>query len=228
MLDRTRAHTVADVLAWYDRQERGSKVASTERRLQRRLFGERYGKLTMDECAPYHLQEFIDANPGNKSNNTRRRIKATICRPFNHAAELRLIDSNPFRGLHIPMGKRGRDWTQQEFQTLLRISHPYFKRFLMFMRFSGMRPGEVRTLKWDEIREELECIVKTEHKTSWATDEARRIPFNPVLVKLIAWLRRHRQDFNAQNVPLFAHLPPPHEYVFTSGYGQPWQIGSLT
>jgi integrase len=224
------AQTVNDVLDWYAKHEARERPGAgpTERQRQRKLFRERYGSLSLDECRPFHLLEFIDSQALARSNHTRRRIKASVCTPFNAAAEVRLIDANPFRGVKIPKGKTGRDMTKEEYQSLLRATRPYFKRLLVFMRFSGMRPGEVRTLKWEEIREELECIVKAEHKTRWATDEARRIPFNPVLVKLIAWLRRHREDFNAHNVPLFAHCPPPHDFVFTNGYGQRWTSQALT
>jgi integrase len=206
------ARTVKQVMDWYEANELRdyAPAALKERRRQRGLFCDQYGGLTMEEAQPYHLQQFLKSQ-GQKANYTRRRVKAAICRPFNAAAAARFIDFNPFSPLKLPRGKRGRDWTDAEYKAILRASHTYFRRFIVFIRYSGMRPGELRLLTWDEVLEEMICIA--EHKTSWATDEPRRIPFNRVIVRLLTLLRRDR-----------CH----DRYVFVNGFGRPWSCQALT
>src|SRR5438874_1222880 len=114
--------TVADVLGWYESNEvrSYSPVALKERRRLWGLFRTHCGGLVVDEARPFHLLEFISAQKWSRSNNTRRRFRSTICRPFNAAARLGMIARNPFAGVEIPEGGKGRDWTDGEYRALLR------------------------------------------------------------------------------------------------------------
>jgi len=208
------ASTVRAVLDWFERHETvGSSVALKERRRQWELFRIFCGDQAIADCRPVDLLDFINAQPEAKSNWTRRRIKSTINKPFRVAAELGLIDRNPFAGLRIKKGGRGRDWTQEEYQCILRNSQPYFRRFIVFLRFAGARPGEGRTLTWPEIRDEVQAIIQRIHKTGHVTPEPRRIHFNHVLLKLLIWLKRHKTH-------------PTN--VFVNKCGRPWTTRALT
>lgn len=209
------AVTVGDVIAWYEANEVRdfSPVALKERRRLWMLFRKHCGSLVVDEVRPLQLLEWLSGQAGARTNHTRRRFKATICRPFNVAASAGFIVRNPFAGLRIPDGKNGRDWTDAEYQTVLRSASAYFRRFIVFLRFSGGRPGEARTLEWSHIHSELEAIVQHSHKTEHTSREPRRIHFNGVLVKLLAWLHRHRTH------PTF---------VFTNCMNRPWTIRALS
>lgn len=208
--------SVAAILDWFEAHEirQGfSATALKERRRQWAMFRKLYGDKNVDSCRPVDLLDFITAQGGVTSNWTRRRIKSTICKPFIVAAEMGLIERNPFAGLKFKSGKNGRDWTQDEYQAILRASSAYFRRLVVFLRFGGARPGEGRTLTWPEIKDELAVIVKDEHKTAY-TGAARRIHFNVVLVKLLIWLRRHKE--------------PNQSHVFLNKCGRPWTIRALT
>jgi integrase len=208
------APTVASVLDWYlnNMLQDYSPVAHEERRRQWEMFRKDYGKELVENCRGADLMQFIASQKGCKSNNTRKRIKATINRPFNAAAALGLIAKNPFGGVKVPKGKEGRDWTAEEYQAALRVASPHFRRLLIFLRFSGARPGEARALEWEMIRHDLNVIVLQDHKTAHLQGGPRRIYFNPVMVKLLAWLARHKT----------------HEgFVFTNYHGGAWSTGSL-
>ena len=206
--------TVADVLDWYEAVEvrEFSPVALAERRRLWTLFRAAYGTLPLADCRPVVLLEFIAAQKGCRSNWTRRRLKATICKPFNEADTLGLIPRNPFRGLRIPAGKDGRDWTQEEYRAILRVAPPYSRRLIVFLRLSGGRPGEARTLRWSQIRKEVRAIVQGQHKTAHTSRAPRRIHFNGPLLKLLAWLGRNK-----------AHPT----FVFVNRMGRPWTIRAL-
>lgn len=207
--------TVAQVLDWYEANEvrQFAPVAAAERKRLWNLFRAQYGTEDISSCCAAVLLHFIGSQKGCHSNHTRKRIRATICRPFNAAFDVGLIHRNPFRGVKIQRGRRGRDWKQEEFQAALRAASPTFRRLLVFLRFSGARPGEAREMFWSQVLWNLEVIVQDSHKTSGTTDDPRRIYFNDVIVKLLLWIKKH-------------HADP--RYVFVNSHGQPWTIGSIT
>lgn len=207
--------TVAEVFEWYHANEmrKLDATADKERLRVRRLFAERLGHRPIAACRSADLIQFLVAQTDLDSNWTRRRWRATINAPCNAACQAGLIDRNPFRGVKIPEGKGGRDWTEAEFLGVLRNSKAYFRRLVVFCRFSGARPGEARMLKWDEIREDVNAVVQNEHKTDWISKSARRIYFNDVLLKLLCWLAANKQHDT---------------YVFVNKFGRPWTCQSLT
>lgn len=207
-------NTVAEVFCWYEKNElrEFAPAALRERERLWQLFRACYGAELVSECCPAQLIAFIAAQPNCRANNTRRRIRGTICRPFNAAVDAGLIAKNPFKGVKIPKGKEGRDWTRAEFQAVLRASPAYFRRLVIFERFGGARPGEARKLEWSHVREEIDAIVQRAHKTGWATNEPRRIHFNDVILKLLCWLRRNKTHAT---------------FVFTNFRKRPWSMRGL-
>lgn len=207
--------TVRAVLDWHQSSElrEYNPVSHKERTRLLALFRAALGPRPLSRCKPADLLDFIAAQTGCRSNWTRRRVRATVCKPFNVAAQLGLIAKNPFAGLKLPRGKNGRDWTDAEYAAILRHSPAYLRRLIVFVRFGGARPGEARSLLWSEVREELGACVQDRHKTDWIDEAPRRIHFNGVLLKLLCWLRRHK-----------AHR----HHVFVNAFGRPWQLRSLT
>ena len=164
--------TVKTVIDWYRTNSSRvvtSQPAETERQKIWQLFVKRYGGWRVQDCLPLHLLNFINARLTLRSAASRQRWCVTIQRPFNLAEKLGLIPKNTFRGVTFPRGVPGRDWTDAEMQTLLRGSSARFRRFLIWIRFSGQRPGEVRHLKWSDVNFEDRSIVLHEHKTKYAT-----------------------------------------------------------
>lgn len=78
---------------------------------------------------------------------------------FNRATEEGLRPDNPFKGLKPSTRGRSDDAppTTEEFQRLLDGCAvlgdygPHFRAFLTFAGFSGLRPGEIFALEWDDI-----------------------------------------------------------------------------
>jgi len=212
---RAQLVTVGDVLSWFAERDppKGSAVGQQERVRQREMFAARFGSLALADCCAADLQDFIDGQAGAKSNWTKRRIRATIARPFNQACRLGLITRNPFAGLQIPEGDEGRDWTDVEYRAVLRNSHPYFRLFVVFLRYSGARPGEGRTLEWSQVRAEIRAIIQRDHKTAHTSKEPRRIRLNHITLKLFAWMWTHRAG---------------DRWVFVNSYGRPWTIKALS
>ncbi len=213
--------TVACVIDWFlvhDRAMR-SHEAKAERARILGLFkafvnsdGRQLGSLFTGDCRGADLVEFL--NRDNLAQWTRRRWCSTVKRPFREAARLGLISHSPFAAVTERRGGRGRDITWDEYRCLLRLACPPMRRVLLFLRFSGARPEELRTLDWPHVDFALRQIVKREHKTAHTQSEPapRVIPLNGPMVRLLLWLRRRRKDGDA---------------VFLNSFGRRWTTQAL-
>ncbi len=205
--------TVKSVLDWYEQNllTRYSPTALQERRRQWAMFRKHCGSLLVEDARGADLLEFLSEQKGVKSNETRRRIKASINRPFNVAAATGLIGRNPFAGVKIPRGKRGRDWTREEYQAAMHCAPPHFRRVMVFIKFSGARPGEVRNLEWDQVRTEVGAIIMEDHQS--ATPAMARAASSLTSSWSNCWrgLRTKKNE----------------KFVFTNIRGKPWTIGSV-
>lgn len=207
--------TVSQVLDWFDQVEGlGVTSSAMERRRVRGLLRAEYGGHLVSQCRPFDLLNFINQQSGVVSDWTRKRWNSTCQRPFNYAEKMGVVIKNPFRGLTFSEGPEGRDWTRDECQAVFRNSDPCFRRYLIGIRFSGMRPGEVRGLSWTDIKIESDCIRIEKHKTRNKTKEPRRIPFNAVLLKLLHWCKKNN--------------PTNSRHVFLNSFGKPWSCKAVT
>jgi integrase len=152
------------------------------------------GHLVINSCRPFDLQQWLDQHPEFASNWTIKRVIGTIKRAFNWALDMGLTSRNPFTQLRHRCNLRGRrPMTVHEYQTILRNSAPAFRRFVVFLKYSGCRPSEAARMKWSDVRFDLSCVTLREHKTAKRTGRPRTIPLVPTTVKLLVWLREHPQ-----------------------------------
>lgn len=112
---------------------------------------------------------------------------------YRWGADVDLVpDKNPFdRYRRLPSPGRQRLCTDEEFQALLRHSRPHFRRALLALRLTSLRPGELRGLKWDMVDWESGCFVMHVHKTmhSQRVPKPRVVPFPACVARLLRWLR---------------------------------------
>lgn len=219
--------TVADVISWFvvaDPYESRSVMAKTEMTRVRELFAAEYGHLSCEEAKPYHIVEFISRRPGIKSSWSRRRWATTITRPFNYAARLGFVHRNPFAGVTYVKGNGGRDWTDEEFQTMMRVSPPELRILILWIYYSGMRPGEARQLQWDDVDLEEQCVALDGSRTK--SGRTRRIPLNAVMLKILIWLKK-RISVRAR-IPMWSKKQVTTTHVFRNSQGGQWQTRAMT
>lgn len=205
--------TVGDVIALYLEHaphRQTSQVVDDRRRVITK-FARVHGSLSVDEARPFHLRKWVEKQRKWQSGWTRRRGAGHVKMVFGWAIQERLIDRNPFAGCTFPRGKRGRAIKPAEFQSLLRTTTAIFRRVLIFLRFSGARPGELSVARWTDIDMERCCLVLDEHKTD-EDGEPRTVILHPVLLKLLAWIQVHK---------------PHPEFIFVNAKGRPWCKDSL-
>lgn len=214
--------TVSWLIDWFLKNDvkMQSPVARKERdRLLRKFCafktsdGRLLGACSIEQLLGADLVEWLNSGAP-KAQWTRRRWCSTVKRPFNEAARLGLIGHSPLQRVSERRGDRGRDLTWDEYRALLRLATPEMRRVLLFLRWSGCRPGELREMEWSQVNFALRQIVKRKHKTVHATKdgEARVIPLCARLVRLLTWLKRRG-----------AHG----RWVFVNRFKGPWTTDAL-
>lgn len=208
--------TVGQVIDWYKSaafQSKQSPDGEKERQRIWRLFAQDHAGLLVRDAKPAHLLKFINSQERVKAAWTRRRWKSVVCRPFNYAAEMGITERNPFASLKLPQGDEGRDWEPWEYQALLRNSWPHLRRFLFWIKFSGMRPGEIRAMEWDHIDLVAKRVVIKKHKAFHKTKLPRYVPLNSAMVSLLVWLKCHRASGE--------------RFIFVNAWGRQWTRRNL-
>jgi len=192
------------------------QAAFESRRYELTDFAGQFGALALKDGRPYHLQLWIDSHPAWRSGWTRKRCVAGVQRAFNWAVKLGLITSNPFKGFSIEAGGRGEPMHLKEYQGVLRHSPPPFRRFVIGLRFTGCRPGELAKATWGDVDFNRACIILDQHKTVKKTGKPRVIILHPVMLKLLAWQRRRSMASR-----FFGDIGPK-TLLFPNGKGGKW------
>jgi integrase len=191
--DEAEARTVQEVVDWFlARYKSTSKISMTEIHRLLRKFAAVFGPRLVSSMKGHELVAFVEAHPRIRSGWSIARWLRTIKQPFNQADRLGFIMRSPFKGVQLPRGERGRDLTAAEFQAVLRLANPYYRRVLIFLRYSGARPGELRQMTWEHVAwtPRGATIVLPRHKTSYKVHKPRKIVLPTPLVKLLLWLKR--------------------------------------
>jgi integrase len=135
----------------------------------------------------------------------------TVQGVLNWAVEYELIDTTPLPRYRKPAARcRSRVITREEFASLLNEADRHFRRFLLALRLTGCRPGELRTLIWEWVDLEQELWIIPEHKTITRQREPRprMIPLPPRVLRMCRRLARQ------------PHLPT--DCVFLNKHGKPY------
>jgi integrase len=212
----TECKTVHDVISLYlpqARRELGDH-AYGDRARRLLLFDADLGDVLMTEFKPFHLTKWLNDHPSFASPWTVQAAIVAVKRAFNWALDNELITRNPVARMKKPKAQRRRPMTDDEYQTLLRGADPQFRRLVVMLAFSGCRPIEASTTKWADVRFEEKCILLRAHKSATKTGKPRLIPLVPTTIKLLLWIRRHRQITTIQLV----------ESVLRKGPVKAWEL----
>jgi len=125
-------------------------------------------------------------------------------RVFNLACEWKRIGTNPIKGMKLlPVPNYlPRILKDSEFEALYRSAPSHFKPVLLCAYLTGMRRGELRLLKWEDVDLENGYIYVQETKNN----DSRAIPVCDVLLDTLKDLKRNSRS----------------EYVFTTPEGEPY------
>jgi integrase len=107
---------------------------------------------------------------------------------FTKAVEWEMMERSPFeRGKSLILkenNKRLRFLKEEEIPTLLNACPEYLRRIVVCAINTGMRRGEILSLKWDQVRNGFIYLSKTK------TNESRQIPINDDLELMFKKIRK--------------------------------------
>lgn len=195
----TPQHSLAEAAVEFLKLKRSSKSPRTVEYYTGYLkrLAEWYGNLKVHQLTLSHGNDFLsrlkDLELGPVSVNHHTQSAKAM---FNYCVECKWIPSNPWRRVpRLPEIGRRRIVTDAEFETLLIACNQcrahgemskeenalLMKDILRVLRFTALRPGEIRKLRWDHLHmaENLIVIPASEHKTGTTTNDPkdRLVPF---------------------------------------------------
>lgn len=145
------------------------------------------------------------------SSSTVRDTIAAVQMTFNWALRNDMLDMSPLVGYQKPAaGGRTRIMTDEEFQLLMRHSDVRFRRFLLSLRLTGCRPGELRMLVWSMVDIGAALWILPRHKTVTMQREPRPriIPLPDSILKMCSWMAAEKSH--------------PDDHVFLNAHGKPY------
>jgi integrase len=155
------------------------------------LLAKDLGHLPVSQLTPLHLKEWIAAQNGWKAANTLHAVNSRVQRCLNWAVQMKQIRENPFKGVSYSPGEPQDEMTEKEYQALWNVADECFRRMLLFLRYTGCRPGEMRKLKWTDIDWKAGVIRLQEHKTKKKIQKPRVIVLAPVALDMLREMKDH-------------------------------------
>jgi len=148
-----------------------------------------YVKGLLDYKKIYFLREitepavidYIDSRPSSKS--TKHHIIRYITAFINWAIKQNYLSENPIKNIHRPKLEqtKHRFLSREEIKKIIENSHDVgLTEYMTFAVYTGMRPSELKRLRWVDINWESDTIIVQKSKTG----KARAIPIHPEIKML--------------------------------------------
>ncbi|HEV3448394.1 MAG TPA: tyrosine-type recombinase/integrase [Gemmataceae bacterium] len=171
-----------------------SKVQCDHKKRVLNDFARTFGSRTAAEIKAIEITAWLASHSTWKSSWTYNAGIIAVRRLFNWGLEQELIEKNPsVRIKRRRQSTRRLPMADEHFQTLMRTADPTFRRFLVFLKFTGCRPAEASSMRWRNVNMQQRAVILHEHKTAKKTGRPRVIPLVPPVLKLLVWLRSHKQ-----------------------------------
>ncbi len=195
-------------------------LESAERRLKRRTyenelwylqrFCEACGEIRVSDLKPHHLNQWVEAQVGWTSSDTRYNAVARVKRVFSWAVDNGYISKSPLAAVKRPARSPRRYYLRDDvYRAIRRAARPELKYLVFALRQTGARPEELYGLVWDQVHGDR--IVLTEHKSAHQTGGVRIIFLNNLMQRVLAKLRGQSRSC----------------FVFTNTRGDRWNSNSV-
>lgn len=152
-----------------------------------------------------HLRQKRTKNGTVRTDASVNREMSCLHHTLSKAVEWEMMEQNPFdQGKTLILkenNQRMRYLTKDEIGKLLDECPKYLKRIVECAINTGMRRGEILSLKWSQIKDDFIYLKKTK------TNESRQVPINDDLAQLFKRIRKDKQLRS--------------EYVFSNNGGKP-------
>ena len=203
--------TVNDIIERY--QSEGTRINRSYKRENSRLktLQKYLGDYSIDRLTPTRIALFRDLRL------SLGRSPATVIKDLHTLSKLLKIAqrewglylvSNPISLVHKPkvVGHRVRRLSSKEEAILLNNSRKEMRNLILFAIETGMRLGEILTLKWTDIQNNVAVLQHTKNR------EIRYVPFSEKIQTLLQHISRNENDPR-----VFSH------WKTVSGFESSWQ-----
>lgn len=226
--------TVTELIAqWIERGAYSWKPATVavHRQKSRSQIEPYLGQLRAVEVTTPRVQHWIDAlSRKGFAPNTIDKAVQTLNGAFNEALRLGIVTTNPVKGTKRPSIKRVPliTWSEADVAKVIHAlqDEPLWDAAFRLALVTGMRPGELRTVKWGDIDLDKRVLVvrRTMTKdsdgrqivgTSTKTGDQRAVALTP---RVVASLRVWRQC--QRTMRLASNRWQDADFVFTTRYGK--------
>lgn len=141
-----------------------------------------------------HLKKTLTKSKTLRKAASINRALACFRHMLNKAVEWEMMEANPFnmgKGLHIKENnQRLRFLSQDEISRLRKECPVYLRNIVDCALNTGMRKGEILSLKWGQIKNGFVYLTKTK------TNEARQIPINGTLERVFSNIKKYGEQGN--------------------------------
>lgn len=159
-------------------------------------FLRRFGSRKPSELTPLDMLKFLKTRKTWKSQSTFATFDRCVRNLFNWSIRMGLTDTNPMSRIQAPAFTRRRNWTAAEFNKVIHNCEPDLRRLLYLLAWTGCRPAECRTLRFEHIDWSRHCIVLHQHKTRTVLRKSRPriIVLVPKAERLLRWMYDRRSS----------------------------------
>lgn len=159
------------------------------------------GSLSLKEVNTHHIQKVLNNCKGMSTSHINV-LYNTLNGMFTKATVSRMIPYNPCSGAIKPMGTKGklRALTPSEEQAFLKAAEKHHRGMMFKMTlFCGLRPGEVRALKWEDVnfktkRILVESAVESGKKQIKSTKTDSGVRYIPIPIDYLNELKLKSKD----------------------------------
>jgi integrase len=181
-----------------------------------------FEKTDIREIRLAHIEDFADSLPVHLSNKSKKNVLTTLHKLFSDAFRREEIVRIPgFPQINVPEPEFrwiSASWQKKIIAKIEEIDRPIF----LFIRFTGVRPGEARAFQWDCVDFENRQInirrtfSRSQLRETTKTRQAKPIPMTRILEELLL-----AQKEKTKVVDMHGN---PHGLVFLNRWGRPYSV----
>jgi len=147
---------------------------------------------TLQQLNPWIIEKYKSDRKKEVKPSTVNRDLAILRNMLNKAVDWNMIESSPFKGVKLfkVNNINLRIISNEEFNLLYESSSLDLKPILLCAVSTGMRLGELLSLKWSDINWNDDYITVRDSKNY----EGRTIPINTTLLKALSDLKKHSES----------------------------------
>lgn len=203
----------------YLRDSKANKAKETLRRdsISIKNLLRHFKNINLNNLSSRHIEQFKIKRLEEVSPRTVNIELSCLSHMLNKAVEWKYIRESPFKGVKLLKydKKPPRFLTKKEVRKLLECSSPWLTPIITVMLNTGIRDGERRNLKFDDIDFDNKIVLVRASKTR----DFREIPMHEEVEETLRWLRKNYISPNSDKVVV--RKEHQKEYVFCNDDGSP-------